>query len=313
MEAVRILLDVDTGIDDSLAILLALKSNNAVVEGITTVFGNTDVEQATRNTLQVIELADAPYEVPVAAGASGPLFGKWGGPVVHVHGENGIGNCELPWPKQKPLEEKAADFIVRKVNENPGQLTLVFVGPLTNLAIALVKDPSIASKVKRLVLMGGAVTVPGNVTPVVEANMHSDPEAAHRVFESGMPITMVGLDATMRTIIDESHLERLSAGSDSARRPQFIGGILSYYFNAYLQQDGFYGAPLHDPLAVAAALDPTLVQTKDLYIRVETKGELSYGATVAEFRRPPERTNASVCMDVDSGRFLETFMNVLSQ
>ncbi|AJY77462.1 hypothetical protein VN24_03205 [Paenibacillus beijingensis] len=306
------ILDVDTGIDDSLAILLALKTEHVVVEGITTVFGNTSVEQATRNTLQVIGLADAPYEVPVAKGAAGPLFGEWGGPVVHIHGDNGIGNCELPWPEQEPLDEKAADFIVRKVNENPDALTLVFVGPLTNLAIALAKDPSIASKVKRLVLMGGAVKVPGNVTPVVEANIHSDPEAAHRVFESGMPITMVGLDVTMKTIIGKSHLDRLAAGTASARRPQFIGGILSYYFEAYLKQDGFYGSPLHDPLAVAVAVDPSLVQTEEVYIRIETKGELSYGATIADFRRPPERTNASLCTEVDSERFVEYFMNVLS-
>lgn len=307
------ILDVDTGIDDSMAILLALKTKHIKVEGITTVFGNTDVVQATRNTLQVIELSGVDYEVPVAMGAAKPLFRDWRGPVTHIHGDNGIGNCELPQPKGKAITESAAQFIVRIVNENPHELTLVFVGRMTNLAIALAQDPSIASKVKRLVIMGGAVKVPGNVTPVAEANIYGDPEAAHRVFESGIPITLVGLDVTMKTIIGEEHLRLLTESPvpGNERAAAYIEEANKFYFSAYDKQNGFYGAPLHDPLAVAVAAYPDLVTTEDLYISIETKGTMSYGATLADFRRTVPVTNTAVAFEVNSPRFLDYFITTL--
>lgn len=313
MQHVRMILDVDTGIDDSMAILLALKTKHIKVEGITTVFGNTDVVQATRNTLQVIELSGVDYEVPVAMGAAKPLFRDWRGPVTHIHGDNGIGNCELPQPKGKAIAESAAQFIVRKVNENPHELTLVFVGRMTNLAIALAQDPSIAFKVKRLVIMGGAVKVPGNVTPVAEANIYGDPEAAHRVFESGIPITLVGLDVTMKTVIGEEHRRVLieSPAPGNERAAAYIGEAFQFYFGAYDKQNGFYGAPLHDPLAVAVAAYPDLVTTEDHYISIETKGTMSYGATLADFRRTVAVTNTAVAFDVNSPRFLDYFINTL--
>ncbi|GFZ84779.1 nucleoside hydrolase [Paenibacillus marchantiophytorum] len=313
MQNVRMILDVDTGIDDSMAILLALKTKHIKVEGITTVFGNTDVVQATRNTLQVIELSGVPYEVPVAMGAARPLYRDWKGPVTHIHGDNGIGNCELPEPKGKAIPESASDFIVRMVNENPHELTFVFVGRMTNLALALAKDPTIASKVKRLVIMGGAVKVPGNVTPAAEANIYGDPEAAHRVFESGIPITLVGLDVTMKTIIGEEHRLDLMAAPipGNERAAAYIGEAFQFYFGAYDKQNGFYGAPLHDPLAVAVAAYPDLITTEDHYIRIETKGTMSYGATLADLRRSVEVTNTAVGVDVDSPRFLDYFINTL--
>lgn len=310
----RMIMDVDTGIDDALALLFALKSDDIQLEGISTVFGNVSVEQATQNTLQVLELAGAPADIPVAMGAGRPLFREWLGPVEHIHGDNGIGGYKLPAPKRKPIEEHAADFIVRKVNEHKQELTLVFVGRLTNLAIALAKDPSIAQKVKRLVLMGGALRVPGNVTPVSEANIWGDPEAAHRVFESGMPITMVGLDVTMKTILREEHVEQLKrqASADDEPMVSFVEQILEYYFKAYEEHNGFYGSPLHDPMAVAVAVDPTLVETEDHLIKIETKGELSAGATLGDLRRVQAVTNASVCVRVDSERFINHFIDVLA-
>ncbi|NEW05040.1 nucleoside hydrolase [Paenibacillus sp. SYP-B3998] len=313
MQNVRMILDVDTGIDDSMAILLALKTKHIKVEGITTVFGNTDVAQATRNTLQVIEVSGVPYEVPVAMGADRPLVREWRGPVTHIHGNNGIGNCELPMPKGKPLAESAAEFIVRMVNTHPNELTLVFVGRMTNLAIALAQDPSIASKVKRLVIMGGAVKVPGNVTPVAEANISGDAEAAHRVFESGIPITLVGLDVTMQTIIGETERLQLMASPvpGNEKAAAFIGEAFKFYFEAYEKQNGFYGSPLHDPLAVAVAAFPDLVATEEHYVRIETKGTMSYGATLVDFRRTVPVTNASVALGVDSPRFLDYFINTL--
>lgn len=307
------ILDVDTGIDDALALLFALKSENIRLEGITTVFGNVSLEQATRNTLQVVELAAAPYEIPVVMGADRPLLREWDGPVTSIHGDNGIGGYQLPEPKKVPLAEHAADFIVRKINENINDLTLVFVGRLTNLAIALAKDPTIAKKA-RLVLMGGAVRVPGNVTPVSEANIWGDPEAAHRVFESGIPIVMVGLDVTMKTILKEEHLLQLKAEAIEKNQPMvsFIQDIMHFYFAAYEKQNGFFGSPLHDPLAVGVAIDASLVKTEDLYVNIETKGVLSAGATLVDLRKAQTVTNASVCVSVDSQRFIDQLIRVLA-
>jgi purine nucleosidase len=314
MTKTKMILDVDTGIDDALALLFALKSKQIHLEGITTVFGNVSVEQATKNTLQVVELA-ASYEIPVVMGAERPLVREWQGPVTYIHGENGIGDYQFSDSTLEASEEKAVDFIIRKILENEQEIILVFVGRLTNLAIALAKDPTIASKVKRLVLMGGALRAPGNATPVSEANIWGDPEAAHRVFESGMPITMVGLDVTMKAIIQEKdiiHLKQQAATSNE-KMVSFVEHILKYYFQAYEKQNGFYGSPLHDPLAVAVAIDPSLVETEELYVKIETKGALSSGATLADLRRPPTETNASVCVSVDAQRFIEHFIQVLAK
>jgi inosine-uridine nucleoside N-ribohydrolase len=317
MNITKMILDVDTGIDDSLALLFALKSENIHLEGLTTVFGNVSAEQATRNTLSVVELSGVDYEIPVVMGATGPLFGVWGGTVDFIHGSNGIGNYVLPEPKLKATGEFAPDFIVRKVNELPGEITLVFVGRMTNLAIALAKDPSIASKVKRLVIMGGTLRAPGNATPVAEANIWGDPEAAHRVFESGIPITMVGLDVTMKAVLRDADVRRFKElASAPGKEPlvNFVEAILKFYFNAYETHNGFKGMiPLHDPLAVAVAEDPSLVTTEEHYISIETKGHLSAGATLADLRGAPNVTNASVGVGVDRDRFVERFLQVLSK
>ncbi|MGV2685839.1 nucleoside hydrolase, partial [Clostridium perfringens] len=188
--------------------MFAVKSIQQQIEGITTVFRNVDVKQATKNTLQVLELAQPRYEIPVSMGADAPLFRPRRENVTAIHGANGLAGYELPEARQSPVNERASDFIVRKVREQAHDITLVFTGRLTNLAVALAKDPSIAQKAK-LVLMGGAIKVPGNITPVSEANIHGDPEAAHRVFESGIPITMVGLDVTGKAKFGEAHYQQL--------------------------------------------------------------------------------------------------------
>lgn len=315
MERKRIILDVDTGIDDALAILFALKSPHLAVEGITTCFGNVSVEQATKNTLQVIELAALERNPTVAMGADQPLLRKWSGPVPHIHGENGLGNVVLPEPAQMASIEHAADYIVRKVNENVGEITLVFVGRLTNLALALAKDAKLPEKVKEVVFMGGAIRVPGNVTPVAEANIAGDPEAAHLVFESGLPLTMVGLDVTMQAVFTAEDLERLirESGQENQAMIQFVRKIMEFRFDAYKREHSLGGSPLHDPLAVAVVADPSLVKKEKMWVKVETKGELSSGATIADLRGTAlERTNLSVCVEVDRNRFIEQFISVLS-
>ncbi len=309
----RIILDVDTGIDDALAIIFAIKSKKLRVEGITTGFGNVDLKQATVNTLKMIDLSDPTYDIPVAMGAEKPLFRKRREPSHQIHGVDGLGGYELPESIRIPIEEEAADFIIRKVSESPSEITLVFTGRLTNLAIALAKDPSIASKVERLVLMGGALKVPGNITAVSEANIHGDPEAAHRVFESGMPITMVGLDVTAKTKFSEIHFEKLMyrMSDEQTALRGFLDHIFKFSFEASDKLNEGKFRLMHDPLAVGVAEDPNLVTTEDHYIYIETKGELSSGATLADLRLPAEKTNASVCIEVKDEVFLHHYIDTI--
>jgi purine nucleosidase len=313
----RVILDVDTGIDDALSIMYLLKQPNVIVEGITTGYGNVSAEQATENTLKIIELMEKSGEVPVAMGATQPLLRAWGGPVVAFHGENGIGGIELPKPKQSPLDEHAADFIVRKVNEYPNEITLIFVGRLTNLAIALAKDSELPKKVKELVIMGGAVQVPGNVTPVSEANIAGDPDAAHMIFSAGFNLTMVGLDVTMKAHFTVHHVELLKEkcqhSEEHTKLANIIQEMLVGRFEAYRDHHEVLGSPLHDPLAVAVALDETLVEKTPLLVMVETKGTLSLGATIADLRIGKNlNPNVNVCLKVDAERFLNHFIDSLA-
>ncbi|MGM8212249.1 nucleoside hydrolase [Virgibacillus sp. W0430] len=309
----KIILDVDTGIDDALAIIYAVKSDDILVEGITTGFGNVDVKQATENTLKVLDLINPSYEIPVSAGADKPLFRPRREPSVAIHGHDGLGEYPLPATKRYPVEQHASDFIIKKIHENLHNITLVFTGRLTNLAIALAKDPSIASKVERLVLMGGALHVPGNVTEVAEANIHGDPEAAHRVFESGIPITMVGLDVTSKTKFGEEHfgqvMEQLPVDQQGLR--DFFDHIFQFSFNASDQLNEGRFRLMHDPLAVGVAIDPNYVKTKDFYIYIETRGALSSGATLADLRTPQTKTNASVCIKVNDELFLQHYIDTI--
>ncbi|WP_059172154.1 nucleoside hydrolase [Bacillus sp. FJAT-27445] len=310
----KVILDIDTGIDDALAILYLLKHPNVEVKGLTTGFGNVSVEQATFNTLQIAELAGA-SDVPVFAGASRPFLREWKGPVVHVHGENGIGNVSLPAPIAKAQEERASDFIVRAVNEEPGEISVITVGRMTNLAEALAKDPSLPKKVKEVVIMGGAVTVPGNVTPVSEANIAGDPEASNMVFEAGFPLTMVGLDVTMQTQITAEDMVWMVSQKDetNAELIDALDEMVRFRLDAYKKMDGIDGSPLHDPLAVAVTLHPDMVKTKPMLVAIETKGSLSSGATIADLRgREGSHPNVNVCLEVDAERFIKEFVEVVS-
>lgn len=311
-DVTRLLIDADTGIDDSIAILHALKSKDIRVEGITTGFGNTDVKQATDNTLRLIRLAAPGYEVPVAAGAAGPLSRKWDGAVVEVHGRNGIGDAELPASGQRELAESAADFIVRKANECPGELTLVTLGRLTNLALALEKDPSICGKFKEVVMMGGTVFAPGNVTPACEANFAGDPEAAARVFAADFALTAVGLDVTTKTKLTVGHLDRLAryARPENKALIDYLQTALSYYFAFYQQVDRWIGAcPVHDPLALLVAVDPSLVTMRTMKAAIECGGEHTAGMVVADRRGTPSvGRNVRFCVDVDADRALDRLL-----
>ena len=311
-ERIPIILDVDTGIDDALAILYALRSPEAELLACGTVRGNVDAVTAAENTLRVLEVAGA--QVPVAVGCDQPLVepkadARW------VHGDDGLGNTNLPPPRGRPTGEHAVDQLLRLTRERPGEIVLVAVGPLTNLALAVAMDPQLPERVRQVVIMGGVAQPPGNIGPVTEANIAHDPEAARAVFAAGWPLTMVGLDVTMKTLLSHEDAERLGRSDDPVAR--FAYRISQYYLDRYTYFLGRRHCALHDPLAVAVALDPSLVRTVDAYVEVETEGRYTRGMTVADLRVRwnPEFTvappNCRVCLEVDAGRFLERFLQRL--
>jgi inosine-uridine nucleoside N-ribohydrolase len=306
----RIIIDTDPGVDDSMAILLAFNSPEVKIEGLTTVFGNTGVDITTKNALHLVELAGKP-EVPVAAGASKPMLRPYTGEGWKVHGRNGLGEVDFPEPKGSPDRRHAAQFIIDMVMAHPGEITLIPLGPLTNIALAVLLEPRIATNVKEVVLMGGVAMNPGNASPVAEANIHNDPEAAHIVFHAGWPVTMVGLDVTHKSEINSAYMEQLKAANN--RFTDFIYAISQHYMNLYRTR-GIDGMPVHDSSAVAYVLDPTLFQTKKVYVDVEYHSPFHHGQTVADWRGQRNREpNVNVCVDVDSARFLHMYRQRLTE
>ena len=251
--------------------------------------------------------------MPVALGADKPLKRELNA-FSNVHGHNGIGNVELPVSTQEPLKEKAADFILRKSHELSGELSIITLGRLTNLAHALLKDPSLANRIKHVYVMGGAVQSAGNVTPVAEANIWGDPEAADLVFSSGMAITMVGLDVTMKTNITKEHLEDLKqhCQKENQEMVAFIENALTFYFDFYRASNYLRdAAPMHDPLTVLMAIDPYIMKTQQMKIKVECEGELCLGMTVADRRpNPAIGTPIQVCVDVDADLAVQKMLAV---
>jgi purine nucleosidase len=302
-----IILDVDTGIDDALAIAYAARSPELELVGLTTCFGNVSVEEATRNTLYMLEVFGR-EEVPVHAGASLPFRRSVGrGHAKEVHGEDGLGNAlGSSLPRSRAAGTNAARFLIDQAKARPGELTVIAVGPLTNLALAIQEDAEFVRLVKRVVIMGGAVTVPGNVTPHAEANIYSDPEAADYVFRSGVPITLVGLDVTMKTLLPRSRLrEWREQGSKEA---MFLADATDFYIDFYENHNpGIGGCALHDPLAVGIVIDPQFCRTEARYVQIDTEEETS-GKTRSVPGREP---NVDVCLAVEADRFLDHFMSRL--
>src|SRR5579859_3745414 len=340
----RVIIDTDPGVDDALALLLAMRSPELKIEGITAVAGNVPLELTLPNALRMVEIANRP-EIPVAAGAKGPLLRRLV-TATYAHGENGLGGAVFPEPKLKPVALPAATFIRQIIREYRGEITLLTIGPLTNIAAALNSDSDLASMVKGLVMMGGSLSG-GNITPAAEFNVYVDPEAARIVFQSGLPITMVGLDVTRKTTLTEEHVRRLEAAQNPVSQAAAKIGRNVLEHN---RKEGFLEGPnMHDPLAVASFINPALLQYQDYYVDVETEGELTAGATLGyspvagDLRRRPgmeqkvglnfairgsaptlagTRTspvvrdkfvpNAKVAVDVDSGKFFELLIGRLS-
>ncbi|HZQ98224.1 MAG TPA: nucleoside hydrolase [Chloroflexota bacterium] len=306
----RLLFDVDTGVDDALALLLALGTPGTQVLGVGTVAGNVELTKCTHNTLRVLELAGR-ADVPVAAGCVRPLVQPLA-TAAHVHGDDGLGGVALPLPTAQATGEHAVDQIVRLARANAGQLTLIALGPLTNVAVALQREPDLPRLVKELVLMGGAFARAGNMSATAEFNVWVDPEAARSVFEAGFRTTIVPLDATMQAMLLDEHLDRLGGGQVA----RFVRDVTRDYMELYLRRYGRRAAAMHDPLATAVALDPSLAaDAPELPVTVETRGEWTRGMTVAD-RRLGERPDSPpgrgrVVFRADADRFFEAFLDAL--
>jgi inosine-uridine nucleoside N-ribohydrolase len=283
----RIILDVDTGVDDAIAILLALHSAELKVEAVTAVSGNVPLAFTLPNTLRMVEIAGR-TDVPVSGGAATPLVRRLI-TASYVHGNNGLGGVEFPEAKLKPVSESAEQVIRRIVRSSPGEITIVGVSPLTNVAIALRADPELASQIKEIVVMGGSLTG-GNVTPSAEFNFYVDPEAARIVFDSGVPLTMVGLNVTQKVLLGEAQLGVLEAAKTPAS--QAAAKILRATLNHMRQGRGMTAKTMamHDPLTVAHLIDPTILTLKDYYVQIETSGEFTAGESVA-YEYAPARTS----------------------
>jgi inosine-uridine nucleoside N-ribohydrolase len=316
----RVIIDTDPGTDDAMAIILALNSPELKVEALTVVPGNVDGRQGLENALKIVSLAGR-CDVIVAGGAQHPLNQKlitaqfW-------HGKNGLANVELPASKCKADSRFGPDLIIEMVHKYPHEITLIPVGPLTNIALAVSKDPSIASLVKDIVIMGGSITG-GNVNGAAEANIYNDPEAAAIVFNAGWMVTMVGSDVGERTLITRKYLAELQ--SSHGPQSDFIAKIAEFYLNRS-EKSGYSGAAMYDPLAVGIALDSTLGTLKEMHVDVETKGEFTRGETVANRMGSNEnnilhgdhyeiegvielKPNARVCLASDAERFLQLFVS----
>ena len=290
-----IVIDCDPGHDDAIAILLALASPEVELVGVTTVAGNQTLAKTTANALRVLELVGA--DVPVAAGAERPLV-RVLDVAESAHGETGLDGPVLATPRGAPLERHAVDFLAEVIRAHAGRLTLVAVGPLTNVALLLAVHPD--ARPARVVAMGGAIAE-GNVTPAAEFNVWAGPEAAQRVFASGLDVTMIGLDGTLRAPMRRDHAERLR---ESGRVGRFAAELWDFSSRFQREADGADEAPVHDALAVAHVVRPELVETRHVNVEVDCESTLCRGRTVVDVRsRTGRAANAHVGVDVDADAF----------
>ena len=296
-----ILLDCDPGHDDAIALLLALASPELELRGVTTVAGNQTLEKTTANAIRVLDFVGR-NDVPVARGADRPLLRE---PFVaaYVHGDTGLDGPDLPPPQREPIARHAVDFL----NEHVDGATLVPIGPLTNVALLLAQHPQ--AKPKRIVLMGGAIGL-GNVTPAAEFNIWADPEAAARVFASGIELTMIGLDVTHQALLMNEDAEHLRA---SGRTGKMVAELYDFFHRFHADIYGFGGSPIHDAVALAYVFRPDLVETKHCQVAVECDSELTRGRTVVDlWNRTGEAVpNAHVGVGVDARGFIELLLERL--
>ena len=303
----RILLDCDPGHDDAIALFLALASPELELLGVTTVAGNQTLDKTTANAIRLLDAVDRP-EIPVAAGADRP-FVRQRYVAAYVHGESGLDGPELPPPSREPDGRHAVELLADTLDGADRPITLVPTGPLTNIALLLALHPGIEHRIERVVLMGGAIAE-GNVTPAAEFNIWADPEAARRVFESGLDLTMVGLDVTHRALVGEPEAERMRA---AGRAGAIVADLLGFYGRFHREQYGWAGSPIHDAVAVAYVAQPGLLETKHRHVDVDCSWELSRGRTLVDlWERMGQPANCHVATGIDAPGFIELLIERIS-
>ncbi|GAB4462462.1 MAG: nucleoside hydrolase [Anaerolineales bacterium] len=301
----RILLDTDPGIDDALAILLALASPELSLEGVSVVHGNCSLEQATKNGLSVLELAGAGH-IPLARGCELPLV-QPSLLAAETHGDTGLGYAKLPEPRIQPIGQHGSDFLIEKALSNPGEITLVAIGPLTNVALAIRKEPKFARSLKEIIIMGGAIRHEGNATALAEFNTYVDPHAAHIVFHAGIPTTLVPLDVTYQCLLTAQDVARLL----NIRSPitKFIKDATDFYMEYHDAWQGIQGCIINDPLALALTFAPGLCDYQSLPVDVDISGGVSMGKTFADFYNYQKKpANMRVALGVRARDFIELFL-----
>jgi purine nucleosidase len=310
MQPKRVILDTDPGIDDALAILLALASPEIHLEAVTVTAGNCSLEQGVVNALAVLELAGA-SDTPVAAGVPVPLVK----PVLaapETHGDMGLGYAHLPAPRRTPVDQHAVDLIIERIMAAPKEITLVAVAPLTNIAMAIRREPRVVEAVREVIIMGGALRHQGNTTPLAEFNTYVDPHAAYIVYHSGMPITLTPLDVTYQCLLQPEDVNRLLATASPIAH--FIADATRFYMEFHDSYQSIQGCAINDPLALALAFAPDLVETREYHVTVDIYSEMGLGNTVADFynawRRPP---NVRAALDVHARRFMDLFVERMEQ
>lgn len=312
----KVIIDCDPGIDDATAIILSLQSSRLDIVGITTVFGNASLKQGTKNALRVVELSGK--TIPVYRGAEKPLHVPLAPPPDFVHGKDGLGDTDQPEPTISVQHKSAAQFLVDMTKDYPGQITLLAVGRLTNLAEAIRLDSNITRNVQEVVLMGGTLHTPGNVTPVAEANISGDPHAADIVFTAPWKVTMIGLDVTQKVKLTDDILLRIKNGN--SRYGVFLFSITRFYMNFHKNvnhlKDGFY---VHDPSAVMYLIDSTIFKMKRGAVRVVTEG-IAIGQTImpaydyqSNLPAWKDKPFVSAAVDVNVNRFLQMFESIMVQ
>lgn len=302
-----VILDADPGVDDALAVMLALGSPELEVLGVCTVSGNVPLDIGTGNALKVLALLGR-NDVAVYPGAGGPLR-REAVYATHVHGPGGLGDSALPLPDRSPSGD-AVSFMIETLSARPEEVTLIAVGPLTNLALAEARAPGVLKKAREVCVMGGAVEKPGNVTPVAEFNFYADPEAARQVVRSGASITLTPLDVTHRVALAASHL----AGMPATPAGRFVRGAVRPAMELAMRLQAGRRFFLHDPLAVGLAIDPSLFRFETVFADVETEGDLTAGQVVVDrrsFVKDGNREGLPVrcALDVDADRFLALFLS----
>lgn len=300
-----VIIDCDPGVDDAVAVFMALAAENLDVRAITAVAGNQTLEKTSINALKLVDYAG--FDIPVAKGASKPLLRELV-TAAHVHGETGLGGIALPEPKRSFSSKNACDTIYEEALRSGQKLLIVALGPLTNIAVTLLKYPDIKERVERIILMGGSCGC-GNDTPAAEFNIYADPDAAKIVFESGLPITMVGLDVTHKALIYPEENNEIALFNNGITR---IAEKLLDHMIRFCGKHGFPGAVMHDPLAVAYAIDPDVMKTEKYHVDIETKGMYTSGKTVVDiYHVTGKEPNIDVGMDIDRGRFASLFKRLM--